>query len=55
MAGLALSPEALLDGDDSGIDAALAQMSGRLLHHLADRVATGQSGEQATLRLHFEH
>ncbi len=47
---------ALLDGDDdSDIDAALAQMSGRLLRHLADRVSTGHSGEQATLRLHFQH
>ncbi len=46
---------ALLDGDDSDIDAALAQMSGRLLRHLADRVSTGRSGEHATLRLHFEH
>lgn len=47
---------ALLDGDDdNAIDAALAQMSGLLLRHLADRVSTGESAGQAVLRLHFEH
>lgn len=46
---------ALLEGDDSAIDAALAQVSGLLLRHLADRVSTGESAGQAVLRLHFEH
>ena len=47
---------ALLDGDDNALDAALAQMSGRLLRHLADRVNTVATGpHQAALRLHFEH
>lgn len=48
---------ALLDGDDSAIDAALANVSGQLLRHLADRVSTADNvgtGE-AMLRLHFEH
>ncbi len=62
-APLALGPTAaaapvaasLLDGDDSAIDAALAQMSSRLLRHLADRVSSGESGGQSVLRLHFEH
>lgn len=51
-----LSADALLDGDDSALDAALAQASGRLLRHLADRVSSSAtSGEPSVLRLHFEH
>ncbi len=47
---------AMLEGDDdSALDAALAQLSGRLLEHLADRVSSGESNGQAWLRLHFEH
>lgn len=52
---------ALLDGDDSAIDAALANVSGLLLRHLADRVSTSENagssggGGEAVLRLHFEH
>lgn len=46
---------ALLDGDDHALDAALAQISGRLLRHLADRVNASQVNGQSTLRLHFEH
>ncbi len=54
--GTAPGTAALLDGDDdSAIDAALAQMSGLLLRHLADRVSTGESAGQAVLKLHFEH
>ena len=45
----------LLDGDDSDIDAALAQVSSRLLRHLADRVSSSEGGGQSVLRLHFEH
>lgn len=49
----------LLEGDDSAIDAALAQMSGLLLRHLADRVSasagSGADAGQSVLRLHFEH
>lgn len=45
----------LLDSDDSALDAALANVSGLLLRHLADRVATGADAGQAVLRLHFEH
>ena len=45
----------LLDGDDSAIDAALAQLSGRMLRQLADRVTTTESAGQSVLRLHFEH
>ena len=52
---MAPAPQALLDGDDSALDAALANVSGLLLRHLADRVATAESGGQAVLRLHFEH
>lgn len=49
-------PAALLDGaDDSAIDAALAPLSGQLLHYLADRVSTGASAGQSFVRLHFEH
>lgn len=51
----AVHTDALLEGDDSVIDAALAQVSGRLLRHLADRVSTVQGNGQAVLRLHFEH
>ena len=47
--------DALLEGDDSAIDAALAQVSSRLLRHLADGVSTGESNGQSVLRLHFEH
>lgn len=60
-APLALTPSAapasaaLLDGDDSAIDAALAQVSTLLLRHLADRVSTGQNAQHALLHLHFEH
>lgn len=47
---------ALLEsGDESAINAALAQVSGLLLRHLADRVSTATEGENALLRLHFEH
>ena len=53
------APASLLDGDDSAIDAALAQMSGLLLRHLADRVSastgSGADAGQSVLRLHFEH
>ena len=49
----------LLEGDDSAIDAALAQMSALLLRHLADRVSasagSGADAGQSVLRLHFEH
>jgi xanthine permease XanP len=45
----------LLDGDDSALDAALAQISGRLLRHLADRVNATENNGQSLLRLHFEH
>ncbi len=45
----------LLDGDDSDLDAALAQVSSRLLRHLADRVSSTESGGLSVLRLHFEH
>lgn len=45
----------LLDGGDSDIDAALAQVSGRMLRHLADRVGTAESAGRSVLRLHFEH
>ena len=46
---------ALLDADDAALDDALAALSGRLLRHLADRVSSGAAGDQAWLRLHFEH
>ena len=36
-------------------DAALAQVSSRLLRHLADRVSSTESGGLSVLRLHFEH
>ncbi len=45
----------LLEGDDGALDAALAQVSGRLLHHLADRVGSGETDGQSWLRLHFQH
>ena len=45
----------LLEGDDDALDAALAQVSGRLLHHLADRVGSGETDGQSWLRLHFQH
>ena len=53
------APASLLEGDDSAIDAALAQMSALLLRHLADRVSasagSGADAGQSVLRLHFEH
>jgi xanthine permease XanP len=45
----------LLEGDDSAMDAALAQVSGALLRHLADKVSAQESEGSAVLRLHFEH
>ncbi len=45
----------LLDESDEALDAALAQMSGRLLQHLADRVGSGEAAGRAWLRLHFQH
>lgn len=45
----------LLDEGDDALEAALAQASGRLLQHLADRVASGESAGRAWLRLNFEH
>lgn len=43
------------DVDDGMLDAALGQVTGRLLHHLADRVSVGRTAGQSWLRLHFEH
>lgn len=45
----------LLEEDDSALDAALAQVSGVLLRHLADRVTVQESDGQSVVRLHFEH
>ena len=46
----------LLDGDEADLLAALDNVSGRLLTHLADRVQTAESGtETSVLKLHFEH
>lgn len=53
--GTALATAQLLDGDDSALDSALAQVSGLLLRQLADRVATSEHEGQSVLRLHFEH
>lgn len=47
--------QALLDSDDSALDAALANVSGLLLRHLADRVTAAENNGKAVLRLHFEH
>lgn len=55
LTGAAPVNPALLEGDEHALDAALAQMSGLLLRHLADRVGVESSGERAVLRLHFEH
>ena len=49
---------AWLEGDEHALDKALAQLSGRLLQHLADRVSSGggsSSDGPSWLRLHFEH
>ena len=57
----ALSLEALLEGDgdegDAALDAALRQVSGVLLRHLADRVAStaGSGAAASALCLHFDH
>ena len=54
----------LLDADDDALDNALAQVSGLLLRHLADRVRVVEGGGSAAgsapaalsaLQLHFEH
>ena len=59
---LALSPHGtvpahanLLEGDDSALDAALAQVSATLLRNLADQVSASEAEGQSVLRLHFEH
>ncbi|MBP6419684.1 MAG: purine/pyrimidine permease [Giesbergeria sp.] len=57
----ALSLEALLEGDgdegDAALDAALRQVSGVLLRHLADRIGTtaGTGTAPSALCLHFDH
>lgn len=57
----ALSLEALLEGDgdegDAALDAALRQVSGVLLRHLADRIGTtaGTGTVPSALCLHFDH
>ena len=58
----ALSLDALLQGDgdgdgDAALDAALRNLSGVLLRHLADRVSTvcGSGASASALRLHFDH
>lgn len=45
------------DDSDAALDAALRQISGVLLRHLADRVvsAAGSGAGPSTLRLHFDH
>lgn len=57
--GRVSTPAQLLEGDDDALDAALAQVSGLLLRHLADRVSasagSGSDTGQSVLRLHFEH
>lgn len=53
-----LSLDDLLDEQHSAaLDAALRQVSGVLLRHLADRVRSvaGNGGAPSTLRLHFDH
>ncbi|MPM94909.1 hypothetical protein SDC9_142058 [bioreactor metagenome] len=46
----------LLDGDEAALLAALDNVSGVLLQHLADRVQTAPAGADASvLKLHFEH
>ena len=44
-----------MENKSKALDAALAQMSGRLLQHLADRVGSGEAAGRAWLRLHFQH
>lgn len=57
--GAAPAPTAdwLDDDDDQALDAALAQLSSRLLRQLADRVRSvpDPEGQGALLKLHFEH
>lgn len=52
----ALDFEALLDAeDDAGLDMIVSNVSGVLMHQLADRVDSKQNGDSATLTLNFEH
>ena len=54
--GTAAPHASLLDADDAALDAALLNVSGLLLRHLADRVEVADGGAgPAALRLHFEH
>ncbi|MGB0846124.1 MAG: uracil-xanthine permease family protein [Thiolinea sp.] len=48
--------EALLDAeDDDGLDRIVSNVSGVLMHQLADQVDSKQDGDFATLTLNFEH
>ncbi len=40
---------------EDAIDAAMANMSGRLIRKLADRVSCDEAGNRATLHLLFDH
>lgn len=50
-----LSGTLLDDDNDEALNQALAQASGSLLRHLADKVHTEIHAGQSLLRLHFEH
>lgn len=54
-AGPVLAAALLDDEHDDALDLALAQASGVLLRHLADKVRTETRAGQSVLRLHFEH
>ena len=46
----------LSDGeDDDAIDAAMSNMSGHLISHVADRVTSRATGSQAEIRMEFAH
>jgi xanthine/uracil permease len=42
-------------GGEDAIDAAMSNMSGRLIRKLADRVSCDETGDRATLHLRFDH
>ena len=45
----------LATNDEAALDSAMAAISGRLIHTLADRVESQESSGQGELRLRFEH
>ena len=47
--------EFLESDDDSALDTAIAEMSGAMIRHLADKVSSSTKGTTAELRLQFSH